>query len=374
VIRKVLHILRGSAFYGGPEIYVLNLFQSLDLEVNGIQLAVLAKDIQEKVPICREAEKRGLPFHFISARSKFRLHYVRKLKELIQSEKIDLVHTHEYKSDLFGLLVARTLGIPIVATAHGWTRNSVRAVAYERLEAYLLRGVDKVLVASRFMEKDLSNNGVPAGRIVRVANAIDVDRFSLKGVTPEEARATLHINGNGTLIGSFGRMSREKGHRFLLMALARIRDKINNVKLLLLGSGEEESNLHNLSRKLGLENVIQWVPSCLYDTMPFFFRALDLFVLPSLLENQPLVLLEAMAARVPVVATRVGGVEETIQSGREGVLVSPGNAESLAEAIDHAIRSGESSQWVEKAFSKVYTLFSLERFSRDITCVYEKLA
>jgi len=372
--QRVMHLVRGSAFYGGPEIYILHVFAALDRQRYAPRLAVLAKDAAENVPICLEAEKLGLPHHFLSARSKFRWNNLRQLKDLIRSERIHVLHTHEYKSGLYGLLAAKSCGIPVVATAHGWTKNSLRARLYERLEALLLRRFNRVLVASEFMEKDLVRLGVPRDRIVRLPNAVDVQRFSLEGVTRAEARAKYLAGKETRLIGTVGRLSREKGHRYLLEALARIRGQMKNLKLMILGTGIEEPSLRRLSQRLGLEDTVKWIPSCPYAEIPLFFKAMDLFVLPSLRENQPLVLLEAMAAGTPVVATRVGGVTEMIRNGSEGLLVPPGNAGALAEAILQALSSEGPCPWVDKAARKVYTSFSLERFGTDINRVYMNIS
>jgi glycosyltransferase involved in cell wall biosynthesis len=370
---RVLHVVRGSTFYGGPEIYILNAFKALAGGSVALRLAVLAKDVRKNVPICREAERQGLPYRFIPARFKFRLHYVRQLISFIQAEHVDVIHTHEYKSDLFGLVAARRCGIPIVATAHGWTRNSIRALVYERLEAHLLRRLDRVLVGSQFMAEDLIRVGVPSDRIVRVPNSVDAEQFSLGGVSPQQAKARLGVPEEAVLIGTVGRLSKEKGHTFLLKAFTKIRAQVRGAKLLILGTGKEARALRRLSRKLGLDDAILWVSSCPHHRMPLLLRALDLFVLPSLRENQPLVLLEAMAAKIPVVATEVGGVKEIMDNGIEGLLVPPGNSETLAEAMLRAIGTKESSLWIEKGIDKVRGCFSLERFSEDMSRVYSNL-
>jgi glycosyltransferase involved in cell wall biosynthesis len=370
---RVLHVVKGSVFYGGPDVYTLNTFQSLRGKDHELFLAVLAKDSRDKVPLCREAEDRHLPHFFIDARSRFRVHYLRRLKKLIQTEQIDILHTHEYKSDLFGLLAARAAGIPAVATAHGWTRNSLRAVAYEHLEARLLRRFDRVLVSSRFMVEDLNRIGIPPERIIHIPNAVDTDRFAQSDMTRREARQNWNIPEKDPVVGTIGRLTKEKGHRTLLEAFVEVRRRIPGVRLVLLGSGEEERALRGLARKLGTGNAIQWISTCPQDRIPVFLKCLDVFVLPSLRENQPLALLEAMAAGIPVVATDVGGVGEIIGDCEEGLLVSPGDRSALAEALVRALGSGESSLWVERAVHRVLDRFSLGRFAQDMGRVYSDL-
>lgn len=370
---RVLHVVRGSVFYGGPDVYTLNTFQSLGGKDHELFLAVLAKDRPDKVPLCREAEDRLLPHAFIDARSGFRVYYLRRLKGLIQTERIDIVHTHEYKSDLVGLLAARAAGIPAVATAHGWTRNSLRAVGYEYLEARLLRHFDRVLASSRFMIEDLNRIGIRPERIVHIPNAVDTDRFAQSDMTRREARQNWNIPEKDPVVGTLGRLTKEKGHRTLLEAFVEVRRRIPGVRLVLLGSGEEERALRGLAQRLGIGDEIQWISTCPRDRIPAFLKCLDVFVLPSLRENQPLALLEAMAAGIPVVATDVGGVGEVIGHGKEGLLVSPGDRNALAEAVVRVLQSEESSLWAERAVHRVLDRFSLGRFAQEMGRVYSDL-
>ncbi len=370
---RVLHLVRGSTFYGGPDLYTLNAFKSLEGEELDLFLAVLAKDSRDRVPLCREVEQRHLPHCFIDARAWFRLDYLRQLKRLIRSEKIGLIHTHEYKSDLVGLLAARAAGIPAVATVHGWTRNSLRAVVYERLEERLLRRFDRVLASSRFMIEDLGRIGVPPDRIVHVPNAVDVDRFSRVDTSRQDARQNWSIPEKGLVVGTIGRLTREKGHRDLLKAFVEVQKRMPGIRLVILGSGREEGALRELARRLGIGSAIQWISSCPHDEVPVFLKCLDVFVLSSLRENQPLALLEAMAAGIPAVATDVGGVGEVMRHDEEGLLVSPGDRVALADAVVRALQSEESSLMAERALRRVQDRFSLERFSRDVSRIYSEL-
>jgi glycosyltransferase involved in cell wall biosynthesis len=371
---RVLHIVRGSTFYGGPDLYTLNTFRSLEGMDHELFLAVLTKDSPDRVPLCREAEDRRLPHCFIDARSGFRPYYVRRLKELIRTERIDIVHTHEYKSDLVGLLAARASGIPAAATAHGWTRNSLRAVVYEHLEGRLLRRFDRVLTGSRFMVEDLRRLGIRPERILHIPNAVDTERFSRKEPSRREARQSWNMPEEDLVVGTIGRLTGEKGHRSLLQAFVEVHKRMPGVRLVFLGDGEDRGALFRLARRLGIEDAVRWIPGCPHERIPAFLRCLDAFVLPSLRENQPLALLEAMAAGIPVVATDVGGVGEIIRDGEEGLLVRPGDRDALVEALVRILGSGESSQRVQRALNTVSGRFSLDRFARDVGRVYSDLA
>jgi len=367
---RILHVVRGSAFYGGPEMTVLNAFKAFDDRDFALSLAVLAKDARERVPVCTEADRLGLPLHFIPARPRFRLRYARRLRELIGTLKIDIMHTHGYKSGLFGLAAAGGCGIPAVATAHGWTRNALRAHLYEGVEARILKRFDRVCTCSEHMKMDLVRSGVAAERIRLVRNAVDAKGFAAGGSADRQWPSDLQVPEGAVLVGTIGRLSREKGQRFLLEAFAKVHREVPEAFLLIAGAGDREGELRALAQELGIAVAVGWVPKCPHDRVPSLLGAMDLFVLPSLMENQPLVLLEAMAAGVPVVATRVGGVGEIIEDSREGLLVRPGDSHALAETILRALGDGKGSRRAEKAEEKVRSAFSIEQYGRALADVY----
>lgn len=371
---RILHVVRGSVFYGGPEITVLNAFEAFDGRDFVLSLAVLAKDERTHVPVCAEAESLGMALHFIPARPRFRLRYARRLRELIGTLRIDIVHTHGYKSGLFGLAAANGCGIPAVATAHGWTRNALRAHVYEGLEARILKRFDRVCTCSEYMKMDLVRAGVAAERIRLVHNAVDVEGFAGGGLADREGRLGRQVPEGAVLIGTIGRLSSEKGQRFLLEAFAKVRREVPEAFLLIGGTGDREGELRAFAEDLGVAVAVLWVPECPHEQVPSLLGAMDLFVLPSLMENQPLVLLEAMAAGVPVVATRVGGVGEIIEDSREGLLVRPGDSVALAETILRALGDGEGSRRAEKAEEKVRSAFSIEQYGRALGSVYDEIA
>ncbi|HYN77143.1 MAG TPA: glycosyltransferase [Lamprocystis sp. (in: g-proteobacteria)] len=238
------------------------------------------------------------------------------------------VHTHHVGPLIYGGLAARLAGVPqIIHTEHdAWHLQDARR---RLLQGLILKLVRPVLVADSSAVAVVVRAELPGWPIQVIRNGVDTDRF-----TPGDrlsARAALAhtaaIPASAPLIGCAARLNPVKGHRFLLEALARLDP---GVHLALAGGGEEEAALRAQSSALGCAARVHFLGPL--DAMNDFYRALDLFCLPSLAEGMPLSPLEAQSCGVPVVVTDVGGAGETVcpASGR---LVAPGDAPGLAAAL-----------------------------------------
>src|SRR5881296_1071188 len=237
----------------------------------------------------------------------------------------DVVHTHGYRADLVDAPVARRLGIPTVTTVHGFTGGDWKNRLYERMQRRAHRKFDAVVVVSRPLMVQLIQDGVPPHRLHLVQNA-------WQGITPPlerlAARRALGIPARAFHVGWVGRLSVEKGPDVLLDAIGHLGDL--PIVVSVLGTGRERGVLLDRARALGLAERIHWhgvVPGAAR-----LFSAFDVFVLSSRTEGTPVVLFEAMAAGVPIVATGVGGVPD-VMSSTESVLVSPDDPVALAAEI-----------------------------------------
>ena len=245
--------------------------------------------------------------------------------ELCRQLRPDVVHTHGYRPDVVDAGVARRLGIPTVTTVHGFTGGDWRNRLYERLQRRAYRRFDAVVAVARPLAEQLIRGGVPAHRVHVVQNAWQETAPPLDRPT---ARRALGLSEDGFVIGWVGRLSGEKGPDVLLDALVQLSDL--SVCVSLVGNGREHRWLAARARQLGVERQVRW-----HGVVPDAgrrFAAFDVFVLCSRTEGTPIVLFEAMAAGVPIIATRVGGVPDVV-SPAEATLVAPDDPGALAAAI-----------------------------------------
>jgi glycosyltransferase involved in cell wall biosynthesis len=261
---------------------------------------------------------------------------VAQVRALLKDFKPDILHTHLYHPNFYGRLASVGLGIPgVVASVH----NSYTRVKLHRcLWNFILSAItDKVLVSSPRVWQDVRTwDRVPAVKLEVFPYGIDLSTLD-EAAGSAEVRAELGVKG--FVLGLVGRLEEQKGQRFLLAALPELSRQIPDLTVLLVGQGRERESLQRLAEELGVSSLVRFLGT--RRDLPRLFRAMDLFIQPSLWEGLPLTLLMAMGARLPVVGTRVSGVTEIIEDGANGRVVTPGDSEALAGAILELYRHPE---------------------------------
>ncbi len=235
-----------------------------------------------------------------------------------------VVHTHGYRGDIQGGAVARRLGMPTVTTVHGFTGGGWKNRLYERLQRRAFRRCAAVVAVSRPLAAELAAAGVAPDRIHLIPNAAPPPGPALDRPA---ARRELAIDTQGFLLGWVGRLSHEKGADLLIEALALLPAQVEAV---VIGDGDASGMLASLAARRTVGRRVHW--RGLVKDAARLFAAFDCFVLSSRTEGTPMVLFEAMAAGVPIVAARVGGVPDVL-SEAEAVLVPPNEPGALAAAV-----------------------------------------
>jgi L-malate glycosyltransferase len=331
---KVLHLL-ASLPVGGAEDLVAAIVRGLDPQRFNAGVACLGSP----GPVGAELEATGYPVSYLGLDLKrtsfWRL--VAAVRGLLKELRPDILHTHLYHPNLYGRLAALGLGLPVVVAA---VHNSYTKVkSHRRLWNHLLGRVsDRVLVGSAQVWSEVRRyDGVPASRLVLLPYGIRLAELETP-LSREEARQAMGVSG--FVLGAVGRLEEQKGHRHLLEALSEVKRVIPDATLLLVGDGRLREDLMRQAQELGLSDRVRFLGT--RRDLPLIFRALDLFVQPSLWEGLPLALLKAMGAGLPVVATRVSGVREVILDGINGRLVVPADPEALAGTTVELYRDPEA--------------------------------
>jgi glycosyltransferase involved in cell wall biosynthesis len=228
-------------------------------------------------------------------------------------------------------LAARRLRFPVVATTHGFLGGDWKQRFYEWLQCRVLRRFDAVIAVSAPMARRLEHSGIPPRRVHVIPNAFDADGQG--PLVRTEARQRLALDADAFCVGWIGRLSAEKGPDVMLRALAEAHAA--DIRVSFIGDGPERRRLEALSRELGVGARVRWHGARL--DAPSLVRAFDVVALSSRDEGTPIVLFEAMAACVPIVATSVGGVPDVV-SASEATLVPPEDPSALARAIEQITR------------------------------------
>jgi glycosyltransferase involved in cell wall biosynthesis len=325
--------------------------------------AVLQPNEVNRHPFIEQLKELGIPVTLIvvGARSYFREY--RLLSALVTRLQPAVVHTHGYRADLIGGVVARAHHVPTVTTVHGFTGGGRRNRLYEWLQLLALKRADAVIAVSSPLAKRLADDGVPSKKIHCIPNGFTP---LVETVPRAIAREQLGIMSDTLVVGWVGRLSREKGADIMLDALA---ESGSRWRLSIIGDGNEYLQLRQQAATLGITDRIAWHGAI--ANAGSLFTAFDAFVLSSRTEGTPITLFEAMNAGVPIVATRVGGVPDVIGPS-DAILVSaelPGAiAGALAELESDA--SGAANRSV-RARERLLHSFSPAAWLNAVDTAYE---
>jgi glycosyltransferase involved in cell wall biosynthesis len=263
---------------------------------------------------------------------------VRGLMQMFREHEIDVVHSHEFTMAVYGAAASRILGIPHVITMHGGLTvcNALRRRIALR---WAMRNSDHSVMVSNATRRQFSRDlGVDESQLVVVPNGVPLARGN-----PARVRKEFDVRGDECVLLAVGNLETHKGHRVLLEALARL-DRTGTRKrwkLIIAGGrgGDQHEPLLESIRALELDDRARIVKN--RDDIPDLLALADVFVMPSLWEGLPMALLEAMLARKAVVASATAGIPEAIVSGREGILVAPGDVDSLSTALGEIIGNAD---------------------------------
>jgi glycosyltransferase involved in cell wall biosynthesis len=300
----------------------------------------------------------------------------REFVKFLRAEKIDVVHAHMTRAALAAVPLARWAGVPVVVqTCHG--REAWRTSWLKRhywVDRRIASWSDVTVAVSEHTAAYLSEiKGIRSGRIRLIRNGRSMNGFQWPNQTTEERlRKDLGILPGDLVVGVFGRLEEQKGHRFLLAALSAVRQKIPTLKVLLVGDGVLRKELEDEVKSKGLDTCVIFT-GYRRDCMQLM-AVCDLIALPSLYEGMPLVPIEAALLGIPVVATAVDGTKEVIADGVTGVLVPVAQPAALERALVELLPDrARLTALGKQARIRAQRLFSLDRQLRETEALYTTL-
>src|SRR5205085_3676448 len=317
----------------------------------------------------------GIEVVTVPERHRFDLSVIAGLSVLFDDlEQPDIIVSHSVKSHFLMWRSQLWKKYPWVAFHHGYTTTDLKMLAYNRLDRLSLPKADRVATVCHAFARELAKSTkIPEERIFVQHNAI---RPQPKPSDAEvsELKRTVGMAEHDRLIISIGRLSKEKAHGVLIEAfrLLRATNPDLSCRLVIVGDGPERANLETAARASGQNDRITFAGQ-VSNVVPFY-AAGDVFVLPSLSEGSPNVLLEAMAAEVPIVATAVGGVTEIVSNEESSLLVPPKNPPALAAAIDRLLQDSALAQRLTTVASALVAReHSPERYARGLISLYQEV-
>ncbi|MGH8542281.1 MAG: glycosyltransferase family 4 protein [Gammaproteobacteria bacterium] len=321
--------------FGGIESVLLTLLRHMGPGVKLFPLLFTRRDKKANY-FFESLDALNVPYDTIyvdTSRYKY-VNPIRNISETIarfRKQRFDLIHSHGYRADLIGLVIAKYFSLPIVSTCHGFISIDQRLSLYNKLDIFLLRYFNRVIAVSERMKIDLVEKGIDDIQIQVITNAVSEQTRSDTAAIRREMRARMGIGNEEFVFGFVGRLSEEKGLAYLVEAMKQRSKRDDPWRLVLLGEGAHRSVLDQAIRDAGIEGKVFFAG--FQNSTVAWYPMMDAFVLPSLSEGTPMALLEAMTNGLPIIATSVGGIPAILSCGENGILVPPTDPYALLDAM-----------------------------------------
>ncbi|UCC94463.1 MAG: glycosyltransferase family 4 protein [Candidatus Omnitrophota bacterium] len=368
---RILYVIE-NIFFGGGERAFSQIINGLDKKKYQIYVACLPGGVFEEEI---KGSAKILPFDL---RNRFNLVNIYRLAKIMKEHHIQLVHSQAGRGGFFVRVAARKAGIAgVVSTVampvEGFDVGLLRRGIYIGLDRFSEKFVDKFIVVSEALRRTLNQkHKISPEKIVKIHNGVELNEYKPDLNLAPAFRKELDIDNNAILIGTIGRLTWQKGLPYFIQAAKKVLDTQSNVRFLVVGEGEKKKELEGLVKDLAIENRV--IFTGFRKDVKSALGALDVFVLPSIREGQPLILLEAMAMGKPIVATDIEGVNEILEDGKTGALIPSANSSALAEAIVGMLQESKKTEEMGKlARSTVMDKFNIQDKVKEHQRLYEAI-
>ncbi len=363
---QVVHVIAPDMSGGGAESVVEALAVARPDHTRVIILNQVAPPDAPADAFVTQLQSRGVRVSEIRCGRRAYVAEARALQSELRSDSVRVVHSHGYHGDVVAYLATRRSGIPLISTVHGFIRRNLKEHLYNVLDRVLLTRFDAVIGVSPAIIKELSGHGIRKSKLHLVRNGL---RTPGQRLTRADARVKLGLPQHAAIIGWIGRLSPEKGPDLFVNALAAAS---LDARAVLIGEGPE------LPR---LQAMIEQLPAEVRERISFagyqrdaggLISAFDVLALSSRTEGTPMVILEAVASKVPIVAFDVGGIPDLLSTDTAW-LARAGDTQALAAALADALAQPQlSAQKAARASSTLGDVLSPERWIERVEEVYAR--
>lgn len=326
---------------GGPDKTILKGAAQSDPSRYAVTVCYIRDARDPAFGITARARALAIDYTEVIERHSFDLGVWPQLRRLVRERGIQVVHSHDYKTDLLALALSKMGPVAALSTAHGWSGETRKDRLYYDVNKRTLRRFRRVIAVSERIRSELLRYGARPERVVVIPNGIDTDEFRRDPAVASAVRQRLGVAEGDVVIGAVGRLETVKCYDLLIDAFDEVKRHVPRARLLIAGEGPcrpaleaqiAAKRLANACTLLGQRSDVRDV-----------YQAFDVFVQSSRSEGSPNAVLEAMALEVPVVATDVGGTRDLVTDGADGRLVPFGSVDDLARAIHRSLDGGEET-------------------------------
>ncbi|MBE0448834.1 MAG: glycosyltransferase [Actinobacteria bacterium] len=369
---KVLHLIDSGGLYGAEKMLLSLVQQQLKQGLEPMILSAGTPDIEEKA-IEKEARRLELPLTVWRMKPGLNVRETKKIIDWAVVSGFSLFHSHGYKFNiLLGLAPRGWKKLPIFTTLHGYVhaRRFSKMWLYECLDRFALRKMHGIALVSNAMIEEIPDVLKNSARVRVITNGLSIDDLEKRSVEPLEANIENFFKNHEPVLLGVGRLSKEKGFDRLLPAFKEIKSIFPSAGLLIVGEGNMRNFLEIQRNGLDLENSLL-MPGY-YPNVPSLLNSANLLVVPSFTEGLPILILEAMAIKTPIIATAVGGIPEVLGEGLGGTVIDNPTKEVLTKELVLALKNPEYTKHkAEWSYSAVRQSYSSEAMASKYKIFYE---
>ena len=351
---------------GGAE----NSLYQLVTHLNPQRFSTVVYSLSGEGKIAEKLRDKGIEVICLGAKNIFNISVFFKLIKLLKCQKPQILHTYLFHANFIGRIAGRIASVPIIiSSVRTMEKQKWHHVYLDMLTCWM---VDKEVCVSKDVEGFVRKYArVPSYKLTTIYNGIDFKELTLTK-NAEEKKKELSINRFSSIIGTVGHLTVAKGVIYLLKAFKLILEGFPNTCLLVVGDGPQEKKLKKLALELDISSAVRFLG--FREDAIDIMNTMDIFVLPSLWEGMPNVILEAYALGKPIVSTSVGGAKEIIKDGQTGFLVSPKDWRNLADSIKLLLKNPKMiEEFGNRGKEFVSKNFSLDRMVKTTEKLYEEL-
>jgi glycosyltransferase involved in cell wall biosynthesis len=368
---KVLH-LRDTDKLCGPGKTILETASRIDQSRFKLSVGLFLRSHEDSNYYREMLESRGIEVIPIVAKSQFSIEMMKTMIGIIRDNNFDIIHAHDYKTDILTTLISRSIQIPTMTTAHGWITNTTKSKLYTFVGKNCFRFFDKVIAVSPKIQKTISSFGVRADRLELIYNAIVAENYIRDNYAPGYLRQRFDIPAHYKIIGNVGRISPEKGQKDFVRAAAKLLQRREDLAFILIGNGPDAEEVKSLADELKIGKSVFFTGH--EEEIRPVYRDLDLFALTSYTEGFPNVVLESLCMDIPVLATDVGGTADIVSNLETGMLVEAGKVEQIVEGLSYLLDNPEhATKMVDNGKQKIMANYEFAIRVQKIEALYESM-
>lgn len=371
---KILYIHPNLAIGGAEELRLLTLKVLLQRNNYDIKVCCIERvgEIGEKI------KDLGIEVFCLNKPcNPYNISTIFYLWQYILANRFDIVQTSLFNANFHGRIAAIMARVPIIFSeehSEHYHYQSLKFIPYIWLDKILSKFTDRILCCSKnLMDYIAKLENIPPKKLVPLINTFNKDKLKVTRDS-SEVRKELGLSPDNLIIGNVASLSHRKGQDILIKAFRAVRDRFPAAKLIFIGSEVKElkQRLMSLVDAMKLQNSVFFLGK--KNSIADYFNIMDIFILSSRFEGIPLALLEAMYMRLPVVSTNVGGVSEVIINNNNGILVDPGDSESLSKAVIELLSNPEKRKGIAgEAFKTVSEKFNNDRYIKQLEALYSEV-